>query len=444
MTKVQDLNRLMHEPHLSVGLDTGAAFTWVAIAAPDGTPVGKPFRMMHRDPASRDAALSMILKAQDEYSVKPLCFAESNGAYHQPVLCFFERNGLETRLINPIITEGSTKPNTRKVHNDGTDAQKIAQLGQNPTLKTYAVLPEDIQALRSLVRDYYSYCDERETCVLKLTALLKTSFPLYAHCLSPITSGTSLAILDKWPTPADFLKAGRAEVLEVLHCARKGAAWEDSKFTALSEAASSALQFGAQTKADAVRIRCCIQTIRTDDELTELLLREMHELVYAEPESDLAEYVSLIESYRGADFLISATLIAEMGDPHAFSSGRKLSAFWGVDPGTRQPRHGEAPSRRGSRFARRALYMLALQSLRTCTVDGKKTAVHPELRAYYDETRQHKPAKVALGAVMHKLAMIIYAILRDGEPYRPLTAEEHAERMAQRQAQVRLVRSTEA
>lgn len=448
MIEVQNRSRCMPGPYLSVGLDVGADFTWVAIAAPDGTPVEKPFKMIHNDPASREAALSLIKKAQDELSLKPLCFAESTGVYHRPVLCFFESNGLETRLINPIITKSSTNLNVRKVHNDRFDAQKIAQLGQNPTLKTSAVVPENIQALRSLVRDYYGYIEEREKHVLKLTALLKTSFPLYSRCFQSIASGTSLAVLDKWPTPADFLKAEKAEVMGVLHSAKRGAAWEESKYAALSEAANSALQFGAQTRTDAFRIRCCIQAIRAVDELAELHLHEMHKLVYIEPESDLAEYVNLIQSYRGAGFVISATLVAEMGDPHAFSSGRKLAAFWGLDPGVRQSGHYEAPScrmsKRGSPYARRGLYMLALQSLRMYTVDGKKAAVHPELRAYYDELRKRKPAKVAIGAVMHKLAMIIYAVLRDGEPYRPLTAEEHAERMAQRQAQARLLQTARA
>lgn len=426
--------------YLSVGLDVGADFTLIAIAAPDGTPVGKPFRMFHDDAESRNTALNRIRKAQDEYMLNPVCFAESTGVYHLPVLCFFRNNGFECRLINPIITKSTTNLNVRKVHNDRFDAQKIAQLGLNPTLKVSAAVPEEFQNLRSLARDYYGFSDERTSYVLKLTALIKTSFPGYAKCFGSIASGTSMTILEKWPTPAAFLKADKAEIVEVLSNAKKGVIWANHKYDALCEAAHAAIQFGLQCAVDALRIRCCLDAIHALDVLRERILDEIKALVYTEPASQLTKYVELIETIEGAGFLTAVTLVAEMGDPRAFSSARRLAAYWGIDPGVRQSGHYEAQScrmsKRGSPFARRALHILALQSIRTRTVDGQKGAINPVLRAYYDEKRRQKPAKVALGALMHKLAAIVFAVLRDKEPYCPLTAEEHAIRMEQRRLQV--------
>ena len=39
------LQMLAHTPYLSVGLDVGADFTWMSIALPNGSFIGKPFQL---------------------------------------------------------------------------------------------------------------------------------------------------------------------------------------------------------------------------------------------------------------------------------------------------------------------------------------------------------------------------------------------------------------
>ena len=82
------LKMLESIPYLSVGLDVGADFTWMSILLPNGTLVGKPFKIVHCDPASRELAVSKIKEAQETYSLKSRCFLESTGIYHIPLLCF--------------------------------------------------------------------------------------------------------------------------------------------------------------------------------------------------------------------------------------------------------------------------------------------------------------------------------------------------------------------
>jgi len=75
------------------------------------------------------------------------------------------------------------------------------------------------------------------------------------------------------------------------------------------------------------------------------------------------------------------------------------------DSGTR---HGARTIWGGRREVRRALYMPALVA----------TRCNPVLRAFYLRLRaNHKPAKVALVAVMHKLLEILNAILRHATPW---------------------------
>ena len=46
--------------YISVGLDVGADFTWMSIALPNKSFVGKPFKILHSDAKSRDAAIERI------------------------------------------------------------------------------------------------------------------------------------------------------------------------------------------------------------------------------------------------------------------------------------------------------------------------------------------------------------------------------------------------
>jgi transposase len=79
-------------------------------------------------------------------------------------------------------------------------------------------------------------------------------------------------------------------------------------------------------------------------------------------------------------------------------------------------------SKRGSRIGRRVLYAIALASVRTKRYG---VAINPVLHEYYQDKKQSKPKKVALGAVMHKVSNIIFAVLRDKKYFELKTPAQH-------------------
>lgn len=154
--------------YLSVGLDVGADFTWMSIALPNGSFIGKPFKIVHSDSRSRDLAVAKIKEAQKTYSLKSRCFLESTGIYHIPLLCFLRDKGFDCSVINPIITKNSTNMNIRKVHNDRFDSKKAALVGLKPDLKV-SLMPSDLALnCRNLCREYYDLMDNRSAYVNKL------------------------------------------------------------------------------------------------------------------------------------------------------------------------------------------------------------------------------------------------------------------------------------
>ena len=142
---------------ISVGMDVGADFTWMSIALPNQTFVGKPYKILHSSIESLELAVSKIKEAEELYSLESRTFLESTGIYHYPLFCYLRDKGFNCSVINPIITKNSTNINIRKVHNDRFDSKKAALVALKPDLKV-SLIPSDF-ALNCRIK----YCKSNET-----------------------------------------------------------------------------------------------------------------------------------------------------------------------------------------------------------------------------------------------------------------------------------------
>jgi transposase len=117
----------------------------------------------------------------------------------------------------------------------------------------------------------------------------------------------------------------------------------------------------------------------------------------------------LLKSVPGIGPAVARTLLAEL--PELGTLGRKqIAALVGVAPLNRDSgtMRGRRTTWGGRATVRAALYMAALVASRH----------NPVIAAFYQRLRAAgKPAKVALVACMHKLLLILNAILRDRRPW---------------------------
>ena len=420
-------NILFENLFISVGIDVGADFSWMSIALPNQTFVGKPFKILHSDLNSLGLAVSKIKEAEELYSLESRIFLESTGIYHYPLFCYLRDKGFNCSVINPIITKNSTNINIRKVHNDRFDSKKAALVGLKPDLKV-SLMPSDLALnLRNLSREYYDLMDNRSAYVNKLQGELRMVFPQYLKIFSKITTNTSLTLLENYTSPDAFLRASKDEIIDSIHStARFGLTYAINKYNAIIQAANDANSFGYSVSSNFKRIRLYIRFIRNYDDEISFILSDMHELVDANETTDFVKQIHLIESYKGAGFLSAVSLMGEVGDFSAISSPKQLFAYFGLDPAVKQSGKFEGSkitmSKRGSRIARRVLHTMALISI-SKNRDG--SAKNPVLRDYYLKKCQSKPKMVALGAVMHKVCNIVFAILRDEKEFTIITPEEH-------------------
>lgn len=421
------LNNIKYDLFISVGIDVGADFSWMSIALPNHTFVGKPFKILHSDLNSLAVAVSKIKEAEELCSLESRIFLESTGIYHYPLFCYLRDKGFNVNVINPIITKNSTNINIRKVHNDRFDSKKAALIGLKPDLKV-SLMPSDLALdLRNLSREYYDLMDNRSSYVNKLQGELRMVFPQYLKIFSKITTNTALTLLEKYTSPDAFLNAPKYEIIDSIRLtARFGLAYANNKYNAIIQAANDAKAFGYSVSSNFKRIRLYISFIRKYDEEISLILSDMHALVDANESTELVKQIHLIESFKGAGFLSAVSLMGEIGDFSAFNSPKQLFAYFGLDPAVKQSSNFNGTkismSKRGSRIARRVIHTMALISI-SKNKDG--SAKNPVLRDYYLLKCQSKPKMVALGAIMHKVCNIVFAILRDEKEFEIITPEEH-------------------
>lgn len=420
-------NILFENLFISVGIDVGADFSFMSIALPNQTFVGKPFKILHSDLNSLSLSVSKIKEAEEMYSLESRIFLESTGIYHYPLFCYLRDKGFSVSLINPIISKNSTNINIRKVHNDKFDSKKIALIGLKPDLKVSLVPSDLVLDLRNLSREYYNLVDNRSAYINKLKAELRMVFPQYLKIFSKITVNTSLTLLEKYTSPDAFLNASKDEIIaSIRSTARFGLAYAEKKYNSIIQAANDAKIFGYSVNSNFKRILLYIRFIRQYNEEVSNILSDMHELVDSNEDTSFVKQIHLIKSFKGAGFLSAVSLMCEIGDFSAFKTPKQLFAYFGLDPAVNQSGKFEGTkvsmSKRGSSVARRVLHTMALISI-SRSKDG--TAKNPVLRDYYLKKCKSKPKMVALGAIMHKVCNIVFAILRDQKEFVIITPEEH-------------------
>lgn len=127
---------------------------------------------------------------------------------------------------------------------------------------------------------------------------------------------------------------------------------------------------------------------------------------------DLKGDAELLHSIPGMGKTTVAKVLAYAGDVRRFANAKALAAFIGVTP--RQRVSGSSVkgrtmmSRTGHADLRRALYMPGLVARRH----------NPVLRVFGDRLRLTGLApKAVVGAVMRKLAHLIYGVIKSGQPF---------------------------
>lgn len=412
---------------ISVGIDVASEISWARIVRPDHKPIGKPIKIDHKSIESLDFFVEQIKKAEEQNDLKARILMESTGVYHIPLYYYLMELGFEVLIINPLITDSNKNQGIRKVKSDKTDALRIAKTAFTYELKQSLIPSDTVLNIRSLIRDYHKYADLKTQHVNKLIKSLCLVFPQYPSVFSKVTGKTSLAILEVYETPQNIVNTPRNELVTfIARVGRRGLEAANKTYEKLINAAQLALVFSHQLEASYFSVQMEIEMIRIFDSKKEMLLDRVLANMSENQDESFVQQIELIQSIPGVGFISAVSIMTEIGDFSAFDKPKQLVAYFGLDPIVKESGNFKATqtrmSKRGSRIARRVLFRVVLACIRKKR-NGEGT--NPVLRAYYDQKLISKAKKTAIGAIMRKVTNIIFAVLRDRQPFVLKTANEH-------------------
>ncbi len=132
--------------------------------------------------------------------------------------------------------------------------------------------------------------------------------------------------------------------------------------------------------------------------------------------------VELLKSFTGISDYSATGLLLEIGDINRFPASKNLVSYFGLNPSYRESGDGKYEirmSKKGRKVPREILYMVALSAI----------SKNPYIKKTYENFMgRGMNAKAAIGAIMHKITRIIYAMLKNKEKYDPAKYQERTER----------------
>ena len=331
---------------------------------------------------------------------------ESTAHYWLALYARLLKDGYTVIVLNPIQSHSLRELYIRKTKTDAKDSLIIADLVRFGRCQASNVPQDKVLALRELCRSRAYLIDTAADLKRKLIALLDRIFPEYETLFDSIFGKASVAVLRKYPTPQKLKNAHLEKLTEILW-ESSGGRFGEWKARQLKEAAYSS--FGIEDS-------CGVYSALLGMFLEQILsLTEQADLIEKQIASLLKEFNSQLTSIPGVGTVLAATILSEIGDISRFSSADKLLAFAGLDPSVKQSgeftSNQNRMSKRGSPYLRRAIWLASTVAVQC----------DPMFGAYYEKKMSEGLHYMnVIGHVSRKMTAVIFAVLRDGQPYQPV------------------------
>ena len=389
-----------------VGIDVAKRNHEAIVLNSKGTVVKKAFNFANTTDGLEklQGILGTISSNPDDFTVA----MESTAHYWVALYSALTRRGYTVQVLNPLQSNALRGLYIRQVKNDQRDCFIIAEVirfgrytqGKPPT--------EDLFALRELCRARVFLVNMIADTKKKVIALLDQVFPEYETIFTNVCGLTSSELLSHCATPEEILAIETDKLVEILEATSRKR-FRRPKAEQIKEVAQNS--FGVLIAADtfSLLIKQHVEHIRFIEGQIAGIETKIAEI--------FSRFDSCITTIPGIGPVLGATIFSEIGDISRFPSATKLVAFAGIDPTVQQS--GEFTgtnnhmSKRGSPYLRRALWQAAVIAVRC----------DPALKAFHKKKlAEGKPYMNSIGHITRKLTNIIFAIMRDNQPYVPRTA----------------------
>jgi transposase len=366
------------------GMDVHQKTVVACVLPPDGQngkPIQKVFGTFRNDLARMRGWLKMLKVTE--------IAMESTGVYWRPVWNVLEGHGFAVLLANPKQVKALQG---RK--SDRRDSERIAQFAQDRRLDASFVPPPEIRRLRELLRYRVSLLEQRnethnkirdlfESAHLKLSSVVSDLLGLTGRCIvEALIAGETSPDKLSWKVKGHLRKKEKQVRASLVGCF-------DEFHRGMLELLWK--QYGFLS-AQILEVESRVETAM-----------EPHQ-----------EILALLAGIPGVDRRVAWTVIAEMGvDMSVFPDAAHAASWVGICPGTCQSagKRLDAGITKGNRYLRRGLLQAAWGATR------KKDCY---LQSFFQRLKYRHGWPKAIGAVAHKILVIVYQILRTRTPYQEL------------------------
>ncbi len=367
---------------------------------------------------------SQLERDLSSYSDRPTDFLighEATGHYGETLLRRLRNQGYPLVELNGRQVAEFRRGMGRRAKTDKLDAQAmVRQLATGEFNPTPA--PSSTQlALRRFTRLREDVVKEQTRWVNRLRSLLDQTCPELGNLWPDLTKPTVLALLAHFPAGQAIAQASLSELTIVIRKASRGQKGQDFA-QQLQTTAQNTVGFTDPWLETELRLVVShLQTIVAHIRTLEKEIAILTDAFLIEWSGQLNLTTPLtVEDFPWGRHIAIGTLLAEIGDIRRFASIKHLLSFLGWCPyiqesGTKRASRLEM-SHQGNRFARRMLWMIALNAAQRV----------PEYQAYYQRRLEAGKSKMkSLVAIGRKLLSVIYTILKSGQPYDPQRYLKH-------------------
>lgn len=386
------------------GVDIAKADHVIAAVDETGAEVARPMAFKNTEAGFERcvAWLESIAQTEDDVFVG----MEATGHYWMACFAYLTAAGYRACVVNPMQVSAMRRlKGLSGVKNDRIDSLLIAETLRQGNYDETRLATDEVQALKQLTRYHQGLKQELATVKTQAICVLDAYFPEYAGLFSDMFGAASLKVLSECPTPSEVARKRASSIAKMLSEGSHGRLGADRAARVKAAARSSV---GIRLGEDAASFQ--IKTMVSQIEFLNATIAK----VEREVEGLLERIEPNITTIPGVSITTGAQIVAEIGDVKRFKNAASIVKYAGLNSGVDESgkfsAEGVPITKQGSPYLRRSLWLAA----------NRARQFDPRLKAFYDKKRREgKPHRVAVTACARKLCHVVYAVMRDGEPYDP-------------------------
>lgn len=388
-----------------IGIDVSKGKSTVCIMKPYGEIISKPYEIVHIEKDLKNL-VNTIKSLSEEKKV----VMEATGIYHLPILTYLQENGIFVSIINPFVMKKYRCQAIRKGKTDKLDSVTIANYGLDNWyhLKEFKGLSESYAELKLLSQQYRHYMNQHICSLLELTHMLDYTMPGIKELLSTFneTNGKDKLgdFVDKYWHFDEITKMSEMEFINDYKKWAKEKGYHPNQEKAIeihTLARKSIPTLSSTTSSTKIIVMEAVRVLKEIDATLYKILTLMQEIA-----SKLPEY-QIVREMNGVGEVLSAKLIAEIGDVRRFHNGKALIAYAGIDAPPYQSGQFISTNRRISKRGSSSLRKVGYETMR-CLKTHKYTD-DPVYNFIIKKESEGKAKKVAKIAGLNKFLRIYYA-----------------------------------